>query len=205
MTIVSPSASRYRRKAERVDVIFARHLAAGKGEKAGEGVAEDGPAPVADMHRPGGVGRDIFDIDLALQRPRPALFDAAKVLGVAERGAQNLCVNLRLQPDVDEARPGDLRRRDALRFRQGEADFGGEFARAGEMALRFLRENHRRIAGEIAERRVLRRLDHETGRVERRQTAGGRYAVQDRGDACVEDVENVHGDRCAVGMELRGV
>ena len=46
-----------------VDVVFARDLVAGEGEQVGERVAEHRAAAMADMHRPGRVGRDIFDID----------------------------------------------------------------------------------------------------------------------------------------------
>ena len=58
-----------------VDVIFARHLAAGEGQQVGERVAEHGAARVADMHRPGRIGADIFDVD---RRPRRARRRARK-------------------------------------------------------------------------------------------------------------------------------
>jgi hypothetical protein len=49
--------------------------------------------------------------------------------------------------------------------------------------------------GEIAERRVLGRLDHEAGEVEVRQASFRLDPVENRGDAGVEDVEEVHGSR----------
>ena len=47
-----------------VDVIFARDVVAGKIKQAAQRVAEHRAAAMADMHRPGRIGRDVFDIDL---------------------------------------------------------------------------------------------------------------------------------------------
>ena len=46
-----------------VDVVLARHLEAGENQQVGQRVAEHGAAAMADMHRPGRIGRDVFDID----------------------------------------------------------------------------------------------------------------------------------------------
>ena len=46
-----------------VDVVFARDLEAGESQQIGERIAEHRAAAMADMHRPGRIGRDIFDID----------------------------------------------------------------------------------------------------------------------------------------------
>ena len=85
-----------------VDVIFARGLAAGKDQEAREGVAEHRAARMADVHRPGRVGAHIFDVDRPLRARRPG--PEAHALG--EDRAQNPLVDLRLEHDVDEARPG---------------------------------------------------------------------------------------------------
>jgi hypothetical protein len=45
-----------------VNVIFTRHVPAGKGQKARQRIAEDRTAHMAHMHRPGRVGRDKLDI-----------------------------------------------------------------------------------------------------------------------------------------------
>ena len=45
-----------------VDIIFARHGEAGEGEQIGERIAEHGAAAMADMHRPGRIGRHILDV-----------------------------------------------------------------------------------------------------------------------------------------------
>ena len=87
----------------------------------------------------------------------------------------------------------DFRRRDAIHLRQREADFRGEFARVGKMALGLLGEDHGGVAGQIAQRRILGRLHHEKLKVELRQAAVSLDAGKDRSDAVVEEVENVHG------------
>ncbi len=46
-----------------VDVVLARHPEAGEGQQIGQRVAEHRAAAVADMHRAGRVGRDVFDVD----------------------------------------------------------------------------------------------------------------------------------------------
>ena len=46
-----------------IDIIFARDVEAGEGEQTGERIAEHRAAAMADMHRTGRIGRDIFDVD----------------------------------------------------------------------------------------------------------------------------------------------
>ena len=46
-----------------VDVVFAGHRKAGESQQVRERIAEHGAAAMADMHRPGRIGRDVFDID----------------------------------------------------------------------------------------------------------------------------------------------
>ena len=87
-----------------VDVVFARDLVAGEVEQVGERIAEHRAAAMADMHRAGRVGRDVFDID------RLAAGGAA---AVTRRRPRSRCAARRprprgLQRQVDEARPGDL-------------------------------------------------------------------------------------------------
>jgi hypothetical protein len=47
-----------------VDVIFARDVKARERQQVGQRIAEHRAAAMADMHRPGRIGRDVFDIDL---------------------------------------------------------------------------------------------------------------------------------------------
>ena len=46
-----------------VDVVLARHRKAGDRQQIGERVAEHRAAAMADVHRPGRIGRDVFDVD----------------------------------------------------------------------------------------------------------------------------------------------
>ena len=47
-----------------VDVIFSDHIMARERQQAGQRIAEHGAPAMPDMHRPGRVGRNVFDIDL---------------------------------------------------------------------------------------------------------------------------------------------
>ena len=101
-----------------VDVIFARHLSPGEAEQARQSVAEHRAARVADMHRAGRVGADIFDIDRARRRPRRPRQRRDPSFNTV---AQNIGVNVRLQTDIDKAGPGDFapaRRRHIRRGRR---------------------------------------------------------------------------------------
>jgi hypothetical protein len=53
-----------------VDVIFARDVEARKLQQARQRIAKHGAAAMADMHRPGRIGRDVFDIDLLRRADR---------------------------------------------------------------------------------------------------------------------------------------
>ena len=90
-----------------VDVIFARDVVAGKIKQAAQRVAEHRAPAVADMHRSGRIGRDVFDIDLG------AVADRAFAVGrsLAQHGAQFARPDLRLQGEIDEAGTRRPRRR----------------------------------------------------------------------------------------------
>ena len=62
---------------------------AGEFEQIGERVAEHRAAAVADMHRPGRIGRNIFDIDLFRRATLPAA-PRPKSAATAQDGAQDL-------------------------------------------------------------------------------------------------------------------
>ena len=61
------------------------------------------------------------------------------------------------------------------------------------MPLGLLGEDHGRVAGEIAHRRILGRLHDEARRIVAGQPAGVGDFAQDRGDTVVEEREEVHG------------
>ena len=172
-----------------VDVVFAGDIVTGESEQCRQGIAEDRAAAMADMHRPGRIRRDIFDIDLRL-RLRPA----ATMLGSGEhRRFQNRGEHGGLQRNVDEARPGDL----------GLEDIGvlGEFGddQLGERTRRhagLLGEHHGGVDRKIAMGRILRRLDHDPRqRKPGGDAAGLRHSGEDGGEARGESLENIHGDQ----------
>src|SRR5690606_758179 len=83
-----------------VDVVFARHGPAGEGEQPGEGVAEDRAAGMPDVHRPGRVGGDELDVDLA-----PAAEGRAAEAAAGGKDRRNDREPARLvDPEVEEAR-----------------------------------------------------------------------------------------------------
>ena len=83
-----------------VDVILARDLEASEGKKTGQRIAEHGAAAVADMHRPGRIGRNIFDVDW-----HAAADVASAVVGPKPHGsAQRVDPGTRLEREIDEAR-----------------------------------------------------------------------------------------------------
>ena len=135
-----------------VDVVLAGDGIAHCFEEVGERVAEDRTAGVPDMHRAGGVGRDVLDIDL---RPTAPGSPAIGGIGLDQRLEHAVPIG-GLQSEVDEAGAGDLRRIDILVARQRGGDAGGKLARLGAERLR---EHHRRIDGEVAMRGFARRFD----------------------------------------------
>ena len=74
-----------------------------------------------------------------------------------------------MQAEIDEARPGDLRRIDVGIAGKRRGDARGELAR---LEAERLRQHHRRIGGEVAVGGVARRLDddpvEDRGRLRRR-------------------------------------
>ena len=60
------------------------------------------------------------------------------------------------------------------------------------MRLGVLREDHRRVGGEIAHRGVLGRFDDESRRIKRGKSPRSCYLAKDFGDAIMEDLKDVH-------------
>ena len=148
-----------------VDVIFARHVESGVGEQRRQRIADHRPAAMPHVHRPGRVGRDIFDVD-RLARPHRR---AAIVGAVGEDRAEFGLPDARIEADVEEARPGDLGARDV-----GDAD---EILRDADRDLaglhpRRLRQHHRGVGRKVAVGRIARAFDGDMPRIEsRRQVA----------------------------------
>ena len=113
------------------------------------------------MHRPGRIGRNVFDIDL-FGRTGRAL---AVGLALAQHRAKFLRPRRRLQGQIDEAGTGDIDRGDEIIGAQLFRDPVGEVARLG---LCLLGEHHRGIGRHVAVRGVARRLDHDARKINAR-------------------------------------
>ena len=143
---------------------------------------------MAHMHGAGGIGGDIFHIDL-LRRGRLA---AAKIRALRQRRAQHAREDGRLQADVDEAGPRDFRLIDLVIPSQRIGDLGGELARVGEAGLGLAGVDHGRVGGEVPMGGIPGGLHHETGEIEiRRQATIGHDAPQDQGHAGLEVSEDI--------------
>ena len=164
-----------------VDVIFARDVVAGKIKQAAQRVAEHRAPAMADMHRPGRIGRDVFDIDLG------AVADRAFAVGraFAQHREQLVRPDLGLQGEIDEAGPGDLDGSDQIVGAQFFRDLVGEIAR---LCLGVLGEHHRGIGRHVAMAGIARRLDHDAGEID----AGGPLALgRERGADRVHAREHI--------------
>ena len=107
---------------------------------------------MADMHRPGRIGRDIFDVD------RNAATDFAHAVSRARlhRAAQRRDPGGGLEREIDEARAGDVGLGDDSVGAQFLRDCLGKLAR---FAAGVLGQHHGGVGGNVAMRRIARRLD----------------------------------------------
>ena len=140
------------------DVVVAHDRVAEEGGDAGEGVAEDGGADVADVHRLGDVGgAEVDDDRLRL----PGGGDAEPRVGgeggelVFEGGGE--------EAEIDEAGAGDFGRGAEVRHVEARDDLGGELARVGALLLG---EDHGGIGLVVAETGVGGGLDAGIGQAE---------------------------------------
>ncbi len=142
-----------------VDVIFAGDVIARVVQEACQRIAENRAAAMADMHRPGRIGRDVFDIDLL------ARADAAFPIGraFAQHGEQGIGPCRGFQGQIDEAGAGDINGGNQVIGAQPGRDRFGEVARLG---FGLLGQNHRGIGSHVAMRRLLRGLDHHAREVD---------------------------------------
>ena len=176
-----------------VDVILALDLEPGLGQQRRERVADDSAPAVADMHWPGRVGRDEFDID-----PLAAADWRIAKTGAGAQDRAQLCVpDFGRQGDVQKPRtrrcdgqaaaaviPGDQLapvQRSADPFRQRHRVFPD---RAGQ--------HHRRIGGEIAMGGIARRLDRDPRQVEPLRQRALAIKIVERGQHEAADIaENI--------------
>ena len=156
-----------------VDVVLAVHLVARGVEQVRERRAEGGVAAVADVQRPGGIGRNELD-----QHAPAGAELAAAVGGALVRDPQQfLVVGGRRQEEIDEARARDLDPGDEVALRQRIHDRLCDFP---WLALRRLCDLHRRVRGEVAVGRVARAFDGRRCR--------GRFGGPQLGGKCGEGV-----------------
>ena len=123
------------------------------------------------MHRPGRIGRDIFDIDLFGRA------DSAAAIGIAlaQNGAQRVRPDVRLQGQIDEAGTGDIDLFDQVVSAQFCCDLLGKIAR---FCLGLLRQHHRGIGRHIAMRSIAGRFDHHARQIGVRPAAFSRERAQ---------------------------
>ena len=148
-----------------VHVVFPRHREAHVLEQVGERIADHGAPRVPDVERPGGVGRDVLDVD------RPAL---PQVLGAVagprgEKLGQARAPELVGKPEIDEAGSGHLDRPDLRPSLEPGRQAVCDLAR---LAARLPGEHERCIAGGVAVRRLARRLHRDRPEVE----SGGQHS-----------------------------
>ena len=139
-----------------VDVELPLHAGTGRVEHPGQRVADRGPPGVAEVQRPGRVGRDELDVDpLAGERV---------VAAVRRPGREHVCRDLSLGPgrdrDVEEPRPRDVDGRDPVRAPQPLGDQLGEGPRVGARLLRQLERDVGRVVPVLL---AARTLDHHRG------------------------------------------
>ena len=136
-----------------VDVVFARHVPAGKRQQARQARAVGGAAAMTDVQGAGRIGRDEFDLHfLLLTERRFAEIDALR-----EDGPYHFQLGGGEQMEIDESCAGDFGLGDERRFR----DFGEQQLRQfARVALHGSCQLHGEIAGEITVRDLLRPFEH---------------------------------------------
>ena len=143
-----------------VDVVFLGHVIACGAEQIGQRIAEHRAPAMADMHRPGRVGRDIFDIDLLPGPCRGLSIGRARL----EKVSQMPLPEHRREPQIDEAGAGDLKALNVLVAAQSADQL---FRHRARVQAERLGQHHRRIAGEIAMAGIARRLDRDARKIKR--------------------------------------
>ena len=148
-----------------VDVILAGYVPASEFEQRRKTRAVGRAASVADVQRPGRIGRNELDLYL----PPPAFFRPAKIPALPEDGANDFQLGRAAQMKVDEARASHLGPLDEGRRRHSSEQRLRDFP---WIALHRPRELHREIAGKIAVLRLPGPLQND-GRVRPIRRKGG--------------------------------
>ena len=141
-----------------VVVELARHIPARRMQHIAQAIAHRRAASVADMQRPGRVGRDELHAHLAPAADMHMAVARARL----QHAVHHILLGGRGDEHIDEARARDLHFLDDLGFRQRRDQ------RIGDVARRFaqrLGQLHRQVAGVIAMRGLLGTFD-EDGRAD---------------------------------------
>jgi hypothetical protein len=110
---------------------------------------------MADMHRAGRIGGDVLDIDPLAGAER----GSAVGLPLRQHLAETALPESRREPQVDEARPGDIDGRHVGMRAQPAGQELGDLAR---LARRRLGQHEGRVGRDVAVAGIARRLDRET-------------------------------------------
>ena len=145
-----------------VDVIFSDNVIAREYQKVCQRIAEHRAAAMPDMHRPGRIGGNVFDIDLLARVHRASPIGRALAQHCTQRFRPGRC----LQGEIDEAGTGNIDGGDQIVRAQPGCDLFGEVA---GFCLGLPGQHHRGVGRHIAVRRIARRLDHDARQV----NAGG--------------------------------
>ncbi len=175
-----------------VDIVLAGDGVAGMRQDAGQGVAEHGPADMADMQRAGRVGRAELDID-ALPLPH----SAAAVLEASLQDRRHLPLpEGRRHGQVHEARRCRRGLRDVAMRRKQVRQLAGQ----GQWrAARRLGEHEGGIGGRLAMCRIARRLHRDPVELQLRRQPAARLQL---GDRRAHDVQEL-AERAHVRSRLR--
>ena len=140
-----------------VDVVLARHLVAGELQQVGQRIAEHRAAAMADVHRPGRVGRDVLDVDaLALAEIGAAVGGALLRGSPPPRGARRPARSVMLRKPGPATSTFSMSASRLQLLRQ----LVGDVAR---LHLGRLGQHHGGVAGEIAVRGIARRRHLDIG------------------------------------------
>jgi hypothetical protein len=172
-----------------VDVVLARHGEAGGRQEIGERIAKHRAAAMADVHRPGRIGRDVFDVHV-LAGPDGA---AAVSRSLTDDARERTAPHHGIERQVDEPRPRDFGLGDLGKLGKLGRDLLREVAR---FQSRVLGKRHRRVGGQIAVARLARRLDNDAREIGRRRKDASLGQRGDGGaDMFGEEMKDVHAAR----------
>ncbi len=146
-------------RARIVEIIFLRYAETRRLEHPRKAVPDHGAAAMADVQRPGRVGRHIFDVHPLVL----ACLGEAVTLAFSQDCPKLITPRVRRQPKVDEAGPRHLDRDDRRKRFELGLDRLRKRARIG---LGALGQNHRRVGRKIAVRGIARRLDRDSTALE---------------------------------------